>query len=43
MDLWSRYLSAPVLSWQVGINMTKVELELILDPDMTCLYSLKKV
>ena len=27
-------MSAPALSWDVMINMTKVELELITDPDM---------
>ena len=30
----SLYLSAPALSWDVMLNMTKVELELITDPDM---------
>ena len=30
----SHYLSAPALSWDVMLNMTKVELKLILDPDM---------
>ena len=29
----SRCLSAPALSWDAMLNMTKVELELILDPD----------
>ena len=28
------YLSAPVLSWDAMISMTKIELELILDIDM---------
>ena len=30
----SHYLSAPSLSWNEILNMTKVELELIPDPDM---------
>ena len=30
----SNYLSAPVLSWDAILNMTKVELELITDTDM---------
>ena len=30
----SRYLSAPALSWDATLNMTKVELELIPYPDM---------
>ena len=30
----SHYLSAPVLSWDAMLNLTKVELELITDPDM---------
>ena len=30
----SHYLSAPALSWDAMLNMTKVELELITDPDM---------
>ena len=30
----SHYLSAPSLSWDSMLNMTKVELELISDPDM---------
>ena len=30
----SHYLSAPALSWDAMINMTKVELELIPGPDM---------
>ena len=30
----SHYLSAPTLSWDAMLNMTKVELELIPDPDM---------
>ena len=30
----SHYLSAPALSWDAMLNMTKVELELIPDPDM---------
>ena len=28
------YLSAPALSWDAMLNMTKMELELITDPDM---------
>ena len=31
------YLSAPALSWAAMLNMTKVELELILDPSM-CIF-----
>ena len=30
----SRYLSAQALSWDAVLNMTKVELELITDPDI---------
>ena len=30
----SHYLSAPALSWDAMLNITKVELELISDPDM---------
>ena len=30
----SHYLNAPALSWDVMLNMTKVKLELIPDPDM---------
>ena len=30
----SHYLSAPNLSWDTMLNMTKVELEIITDPDM---------
>ena len=30
----SHYLSAPALSWDVILNMTKVDLQLIPDPDM---------
>ena len=30
----SHYLSVPALSWDAMLNMTKVELELIPDPDM---------
>ena len=30
----SHYLSAPALSWDAMLNMTKVELELIPDPNM---------
>ena len=30
----SHYLSAPALSWDAMLNMTKVEFELISDPDM---------
>ena len=30
----SHYLSTPALSWNVMLNITKVELELIPDPDM---------
>ena len=33
----SHYLSAPSLSWDAMLSMTKVELELILDADM-CLF-----
>ena len=29
----SHYLSAPALNWDVMLNMTKIELELIPDPD----------
>ena len=29
----SHYLSAPTLNWDAMLNMTKVKLELILDPD----------
>ena len=33
--LWSsHYLSAPTLSWDAMLNMTKAELEFIADPDM---------
>ena len=28
------YLIAPALSWDAMLNMTKIELELISDPDM---------
>ena len=34
----SQYLSAPALSWDAMLNMTKVELELIPDPDMYILF-----
>ena len=34
----SYYLSAPALSWDALLNMTKVELELIPDPDMHILF-----
>ena len=37
----SDYLSAPALSWDAMLNMTKIELKLITHPD--CIYSLKKV
>ena len=37
----SRYLSAPTLSWDAMLNMTKVELKLIPDPDMYIFF--KKV
>ena len=37
----SDYLSAQALSWDAMLNMTRVEIELILDPDMY--ISLKKV
>ena len=30
----SHYLSAPALSWDAMLNMTKIKLELIWDPDM---------
>ena len=30
----SHYVSAPALSWDAMLNMTKVKLELIPDPDM---------
>ena len=30
----SHYLSTPVLSWDAMLNTTKVELELVSDPDM---------
>ena len=30
----SHYLSTPAISWDVMLSMTKVELELIPDPDM---------
>ena len=30
----SHYFSAPALSWDTMLNMTKVKLELISDPDM---------
>ena len=30
----SNYLSAPALSWDTMLNITKVKLELIADPDM---------
>ena len=30
----SHYLSAPALSWDAMLNMTKIELELTLDADM---------
>ena len=33
----SHYLSAPDLSWEAMLNLIKVELELIPDPDM-CLF-----
>ena len=34
----SHYLSTPVLSWDAIFNMTKVELELISDPDMYIVF-----
>ena len=34
----SHYLSAPALSWDALPNMTKVELELIPDPDIYILF-----
>ena len=34
MDYISHYLSAPGLSWDAMLKMTKIELELIPDPDM---------
>ena len=30
----SHYLSAPTINWDAMLNITKVELELITDPDM---------
>ena len=33
----SNYLSAPALSWDAMLNMTKIRLELISDPDM-CIF-----
>ena len=35
------YLSAPGLSWDAMLKMTKIEAELI--PDPACIYSLRKV
>ena len=41
--LWpSHYLSAPGLSWDAMLKMTKIKLEL-LEQILTCIYSLKKV
>ena len=34
----SHYLSLPSSSWDAMFNMTKVELEVILDPDMYILF-----
>ena len=34
----SHYLSAPSLSWDAMLKMTKIELELILDPGLNNLY-----
>ena len=34
----SDYLSTPVLSWDAILNMTKVVLELIPDPDMLLVF-----
>ena len=34
----SHYLSASALSWVAMLNMTKVEIELIPDPDMYIFY-----
>ena len=42
----SHYLSAPGLSWDAILKMTKIKLEIITDPNMyilTCIFSLKKV
>ena len=35
----SHYLSAPALSWGAMLNMTKVELKLIPDPDMHIFFA----
>ena len=37
----SHYLSAPGLSWDAMFNMTKVEIELILDADMYLFFNKK--
>ena len=34
----SHYLSAPALSWDAMLNMTKIKLELILDRDMNIFF-----
>ena len=34
----SYYLSAPPVSWDAMLNMTKMELELIPDPDMNMFF-----
>ena len=34
----SYYLSTPALSWDAMLNMTKIKLELISDPDMYVLF-----
>ena len=34
----SHYLSAPALSWDAMLNMTKIKLQLISDPDMYIFY-----
>ena len=34
----SHYLSAPAFSWDTMLNMTKVELELFRDPDLSIFF-----
>ena len=34
----SHYLSAPALSWDAMLNMAKLELELIVNPDMKIFF-----
>ena len=34
----SHYLIAPAISWDTMLNMTKIELEIILDADMYLLF-----